>query len=355
MSVPSDLHDLPPQWAHLCLDVERFVTRELGLDPTGGRILLGVSAGVDSAALLLVCRVLQRRWGTSFFAAHLDHRLRPGSEQEAQEVRSLCRELEIPLTAGSSNVSLLARRTGAGVEEAGRRMRYRFLHGVRRKLDARFLLTAHHLNDLGEDVLMRLLRGTGWPALSGMRAWIPETGLLRPLLLTPKESLRSFVRDAGLSWREDESNRDLSFQRNRVRHKLLPLAFAENPAFLDAVRQLWRQGRTDQGYWERCLDRVRGSERAQGPCITLPARTLADAHAALRLRWYRDVLNRLGPGQVLADNLFRLDAAWSGGSTGKTLQFPGGKRARITRAGIEFSPAGQDGRNQERSGSTNRS
>jgi tRNA(Ile)-lysidine synthase len=337
MQLPSDLQDLAPQWARLCLDVERFIFRELGCDLRGRRLLLGVSAGVDSAALLVICRVLRRRWNAELFAAHLDHRLRSGSEGEAAHVRALCEALDIALVSGSSSVSLLAKRSGAGVEEAGRRMRYRFLHGVRRKLGAHFLLTAHHLNDLGEDVLMRLLRGAGWPALSGMRALDPESGLLRPLLLTPKAALAGLMRDLGIEWREDESNRDLSFQRNRIRHRLLPLAGEENPAFLDCIKQMWRQGRTDLEYWDLLLSRLRSRERVDGSCVTLPAEALADSHAAARLRWYRDVLNRLGKGQVLSETLFRLDAAWSGGSSGKTLQFPGGKRARITRSGIEFS------------------
>ena len=236
-----------------------------------------------------------------------------------------------------------AERLGLGLEEAGRRLRYRFLFGIRTKIGADLILTGHHLNDLAEDSLMRQIRGTGWPALAGMKAWDPAQKLLRPFLLTPKERLIRFVTAGAATWREDASNRDLSFKRNRIRHDLLPVFLRENPNYLDCVAQLWRQARLDEDYWRSELERLIPLEERSRQGIRVPGQALHRLVPALRLRWYRDILNRLGAGQARAASLFGLERAWAREAFGKTFQFPGNKSARITAQGIHFQIEGKDG------------
>ncbi|MFO8030944.1 MAG: tRNA lysidine(34) synthetase TilS [Desulfohalobiaceae bacterium] len=330
------LQDLPPRAAHLCLDAERFLSRELGVRLQGSRLLLALSAGVDSTALLICCKALQPRWEGSLYAAHLDHCLRPESSHEAREVQSLCRKLDIPCKTGRSQAAAYARARGLGLEEAGRLLRYRFLRAWARRLNADWILFGHHLNDLAEDILLRQLRGAGWPALAGMPALEANSSLLRPFLLLPKSRLQELVSSLGLSWQEDASNQDQGFKRNRIRQNILPALLQENPNFLQTCAQLWRQGRQDQDFWEQRLQELRPLEQETSQGILLPAIELCRLHPALRLRWYRDALLRLGCRQTLAGNLWDLDRAWLHSSGKKTLQFPGDRQARASRQGIEF-------------------
>lgn len=331
------LQDLSPEAAHLCLDVENFIRRELHLDMQGKTILIAFSGGVDSTGLALFCRIMQDRWQGRVFGAHLDHNLREDSGPQARAARQTCSWLAIPCILGSSRVRTYAARVGLGIEEAGRRLRYRFLRGVLRKTGADLLLTGHHLNDLAEDSILRQLRGTGWPALAGMEAWNPESALLRPFLLIPKARLVRFVRELGLSWQEDRSNLDPGYKRNRIRQNILPGLLAENPNYLQSVAQLWRQARLDATFWTAKLHELGRFERTGPGRISIDRAGLKQSPSALRLRWYRDIVQRLGPGQPRTDALFNLDRAWRQGSTGKILQFPGGKRAEVSSDGIRFS------------------
>jgi tRNA(Ile)-lysidine synthase len=331
-----DLHSLPPAWARFCLEVERFVQESLGADLRGAQLIAAFSGGVDSTALLLLLRAMRSRWRASITAVHLDHRLRPEATEEARQAQQLCRQLGIPCHTAASRVATYAERRGMGLEEAGRLIRYRLLFGLRRRWRADFVLTAHQLNDLAEDQIMRQLRGAGWPALAGMPAHEPASGLLRPLLLQPKQSLIDFVSQLGLSWSEDSSNLALDRLRNRVRQRILPELLRENPRYLENVARIWRQAELDRDFWSRTLHRLSALEKHDGETLLLPNEMLTQEHKAVRLRWYKQALARLGPGQILAESLHKLDAAWLAKHRGKTLQFPGRKRASIEPGGICF-------------------
>lgn len=328
------LQDLPPKWAHFCLEICSFVQAELRLHLQGSSLLLAASRGVDSTALILWAHVTQSRLQTRLQAAHLHHGLRQEADAEAESIQNLCARLSLDLIQGRTDVSTYARRQNLGLEEAGRILRYRFLTRRASKMDADYLLTAHHLNDLTEDVLLRQIRGTGWPALAGMPAWHQGSKILRPFLLTPKQVLIDFVRACGQTWMEDPSNLDLSFTRNRIRHRILPLLLEENPGFLGQTADLWRQGQMDADYWDLKIQDCVYGERQLSQGLLLPAEELDNLHPAQRLRWYRHALDRLGPGQALAANLFRLDRAWQKRTWNKRFQFPGNKEIRITSQGL---------------------
>ena len=350
MTIPARIQDLPPKGARLCLEVERFLLEESGADLSGGKILAAFSGGVDSTALLLVLRCLAPRLGFSLAAAHLNHTLRPRAAEDAQAVLECCRELDIPCVTGSEDVAGYARKQGLGLEEAGRELRYRFLEQERLASGAGLIAVAHTLDDLAEDQLMRLLRGTGWPALGGMDGYDPDRRLLRPLLTIPKERLKELAVSLGASWREDETNSDLSFLRNRVRQEMLPLFLRENPGFLDATAGLWRLARLDAGYWSKRLEALlpqrptgdieinsrKMSAVVETKTIFIPKETLREAHPALRLRMFKQSLELFGNGQPLLETLLKLEKTWVQGGVGKLFQFPGGKTAEITRQGVLF-------------------
>lgn len=332
--LPRTLHDLPPRWAHFCLGIERFAARDLGVSLGSGRLLVGLSGGLDSSALLLVCACLAARDQGRIMAAHLDHGLRPEAGQDAEQARNLAESLDVPFLSRRTDVAGLARARGLGLEDAGRQARHEFFREVLEQEGLDWIVLGHHLDDLAEDVLLRLVRGTGWPGLSGMSGRDDGLRSVRPLLLTPKAVLRDLARDLGLAWREDASNQEPLFRRNRMRREVLPLLLEENPGFLEAVARLWRLGRLDQDYWARELD-LPGVQPADSPL--LQDSLLEPSHPALRLRLYKQVLDSLGPGQVLAETLFQLDAAWQENRLGTVFQFPGDKLAAVTREGIRFS------------------
>ncbi|MDR2696581.1 MAG: tRNA lysidine(34) synthetase TilS [Deltaproteobacteria bacterium] len=335
--MPLTLQDLDPVDARLCLGVERFITGELGLAFANQRWLLAVSGGADSMALLHILHVLRPRLSVELHVMALNHALRPHSGAEAEGVRELCDALGIACTVRRLAVAECAAARGLGLEEAGRALRYAALEEERKRLGAAWIVTGHQLEDLGEDVLLRLLRGTGWPGLGGMPAVDAGRQLLRPLLLTPAGALRAFLRRCGIGWFEDESNNDRNFRRNRVRHALWPLLLEESPRLAEHIAHLWRIARADEAYWDARLESM--LPEGEG-AVTLEGAVLRGLEQAARLRLYMRAVSRLrrehGRGQSRAETLFALDAAWREGRGATRFQFPGGIRAEVRRSGVSF-------------------
>lgn len=323
------LQDLPPGAARFCLGVERFSRKDLRLDLKGKSLLVALSGGADSTALLCCLRYLSPRMGLRIAAAHVDHGLRPDSARDAEFCGNLCSSLGVPLHEIRLDVARLAEKCSQGLEEAGREARYGFFQDILQQYGIDLLLTAHQLNDLAEDALMRLMRGAGWPELAGMLAYDPDRRLLRPLLLTPGSELRAFLTSIGASWREDASNADLSFLRNRVRHVILPLFLQENPRFLESVARLWRIAALDRELFDGYRNGLGISFDARRNEFSIPLDRLLELHRAVRLRVYKAVLEAAGPGQVLWRNLICLDEATLARRTGSVIQFPGDKQARV--------------------------
>jgi len=328
------LQDMPPPAAHFCLKVERFCRDELGVDLSGTKVLVAYSGGADSLALLLALHALSRRLGVEVAAATLDHGLREESAGEARAAGAFCAELGIAFFTDRRDTARFAAEQKLGLEEAGRNIRADFLESVRRANDCDWIALGHQLNDLAEDSLMRMLRGAGWPGLAGMEGVDAARHMVRPLLLTARSDIETFVSDLGLSWTMDAMNADMAYLRNRVRHELLPLCLRENPSFLDAVASRWRLAREDAAYFKE-ITRITPAAR-EGE-VFLPRPELAAAPAAVRLRQYKHVLDSLGNGQALLAPLFTLDALWRKNQGGGEVSFPGGKKAVIRNGGIVFT------------------
>ncbi len=327
------LQELPAKWAHFCLQVSSFVHREAEVSLEGKKVLTAFSGGPDSAALLRVMHFLGPGLNMKVAAAYLDHGLRREVFQDIALVQNTCTELGMDFYLGRSNAGKLAQKRGRGLEETARRLRYRYLGGLAARIGADYILTGHHLNDLAEDLLMRLQRGAGWPGLAGMRAYVPERRILRPFLLTPKKNILDFLEAIGQDYVLDATNRDPVFLRNRIRMSMVPEFESINPDFLSSVAGIWRLGRVDADYWEHILADADKTSR-QGTLLS--GKTLAGMHKAVRLRWYKKTLENLGPGQALVQNIFKLDELWKKKKTGSRVQFPGNKEGVISREGIEF-------------------
>jgi len=335
--MPLKLQDLSPVDAALCLNVERFIIKELGLNLAGRHVLLAVSGGADSTALLHILFVLRPRLGAQLHVMALDHALRPRSGEEAESVRMCCGTLDIGCTVRRLAVAEYAAAHALGVEEAGRVLRYAALEEERERLGAAWIATGHQLEDLGEDVLLRLLRGTGWPGLGGMPAVDAHRRILRPLLLTSARPLKDFLRRCGLDWFEDASNQDRHFRRNRLRQSVWPLLLEESPRLAEHVAQLWRIARADEASWEA---RLASLVPEGGDSVILESAVLQTLDQAARLRLYMRAVSRLkrehGRGQARARTLFALDAAWREGRGNVRFQFPGGVRAEVRQGSVRF-------------------
>lgn len=334
------LQTLPSRLARLCLDVERFCRDSLKM-ADGKTWLLAVSGGADSTALLCILVSLAPRHDWQLHVATVDHQLRLESARDAAFVAGLCRDWRIPCRILTADVPRLARQDGLGTEEAARLARYALLEQARRVCGATAVLLGHHRSDVAEDQMLRFLRGTGWPALGGMRAEDAERHLLRPLLRTDSRALKDLLQHCGILWREDASNADTRYTRNRLRHTLLPLLRQENPRLEEACLNLWDLAGIDGDYWQQELERqlVRTPWQEAPGSITLPRALLRGAHAALRLRLYHRAvarLARLSGGQARSATLLALDQAWQEGRGGTTFQLPGNIMAHLKGGSIRF-------------------
>src|SRR5262245_18564556 len=195
--------------------------------------VVAVSGGADSVALLRA--LADDPPVPGLIVAHLNHRLRRAeSDGDATFVAGLCPHL--PHYAESVDVAGTA--AGENLEVTARRVRYDFLGRVARDSGAGWVATAHTLDDQAETVLHRLIRGTGLRGLRGIaenRELAPGVRLLRPMLTVSRTEVIAYLRSIGQSWREDASNRDPAFTRNRIRHELLPLLRTFNPEVEEAL------------------------------------------------------------------------------------------------------------------------
>jgi len=234
-------------------------------------VLLAISGGADSVALIRVMVALKRQGPGRLAAAHFNHRLR-GEEADHDEafVVGLCRRLGVPCEVEHAGAGQLAGDSRDGIEAAARTARYEFLRRTADRLGARYLVTAHTADDQAETILHRICRGTGIAGLSGMaraRPLSPATTLIRPLLAFRREELLAYLDELGQPYRRDSSNRDMQFTRNRIRHRLLPeLAEHVNPGVTEALLRLGSLAGEVQGVIDRLVEALRARcVSRQGP------------------------------------------------------------------------------------------
>jgi len=178
-------------------------------------VLLAVSGGADSTALMVMAADWSRGRTTKFTAATVDHGLRAESKAEAKAVGKLAKSLGIPHRI----LTWEGDKPEAGLEETARNARYELLEGLATKVGATHLVTAHTQDDQAETVLMRLAAGSGPAGLAGMRIASKRGALVhvRPLLGTPKSRLIALLQERGIAWNEDAMNADARFARPRLR------------------------------------------------------------------------------------------------------------------------------------------
>jgi tRNA(Ile)-lysidine synthase len=287
---------------------------ETSLLKPGLRLAVGLSGGADSVALLRVLAERSRELGLVLHAAHLHHGLR-GAEADAD--REFCRELAEKLglpfhesQVDTGDTALADRGTGKAaetIEEAARRLRYGWFRELMGRGVVDAVATAHTRDDQAETVLAKFLRGAWTEGLSGIHPVMQftEGRILRPLLGASRAEIEAYLGRLGQGWREDSSNRHLSFTRNRIRHELLPVLEEWNPRLRERLVQMAELARDEEAWWRAELERlgpklilpgrpVRGGGRAAGDGLAIEVARLAELPVAVQRRVLRYAAGKLG-------------------------------------------------------------
>jgi len=337
------------------IDMTSLATRALetvgrhALLRDGRRVLVALSGGADSVALLLILRELERAGAVVVAgAAHLNHLLR-GADADADEAfcAALAARLGVPFLAGRVDVAALARAAKRSLEDAARTARYAFLERAADTLDADAIAVAHTKDDQAETFLLRLLRGAG---ARGLAAIHPRAGrVIRPLIDLERAALREYLAAAGQAFREDATNADVSIPRNRVRHQLIPLLESRfSPGVVDVLAREAALARDDEDFLQgeaiKLADRIVLTGRTPGPAdIHLDIAGLLRAPRALASRVVLGALQRQAGSRPIhfdhVERVFALAAAGSGGA----VSLPG-QDAVTTGGVIVLRPAGPKSR-----------
>jgi tRNA(Ile)-lysidine synthase len=274
--------------------------------PPRGRVLVALSGGPDSVALLHLLRELEGA-GELVVAgvAHVNHRLR-GESADADErsCRQLAADLGLSADVGSADVRALAKAEHRSLEDAARKARYAFLDAAADRAGADAIAVGHSLDDQAETFLLRLIRGAGPRGLGSIR---PKVGrVIRPLIEISREDLRAYVAERRLVFREDETNADVAIPRNRVRHQLLPQLRQFSPAVVDVLAREAEIAREDEDFLSGlAIDQASRIVLVTKRGIEVDVEGVRNLHPALASRVLREALDRAAPGQFFGRDHIR--------------------------------------------------
>jgi len=343
------------------------------------RIAIACSGGADSVALLRTLLERRNELGLVLSVAHMNHGIRgEESDADAAFVEQLAKNFELPFHLRRVDTPATAEANRQGLEEAARTLRYAWFWELLTEGHADAVVTAHTLNDQAETVLHRLLRGAWTEGLSGIfpvleadrkdstgraqalvpkalhpKPLIPKPLILRPFLSTTRVEIERYLHAIGQPWREDSTNQDTSYTRNRLRHELLPLLAEYNPGIQGQLAHLAALARDDEGYWQGELTRllpslllpgkaVRGGGRATDTLhgrdsLAIEIERLRTLHPALGRRVLRAAAGKLGASLEFEEIERLLSLCGLSGSTletparnGLKLQMGSGLRAERT-------------------------
>ncbi len=247
--------------------VLRYI-RKHGLIRPGDRVGVAVSGGADSVALLRLLMEMREQLGIVLSVVHFNHKIR-GAEADADEqfVRELAQGFDLEFHSGSDDTPAYAAEHKLSLEAAGRKLRYGFFDRLTVDHTVLRVATAHTRDDQAETVLLRFLRGAGTKGLAGIYpgigGWVamssgggapaipPGPRIVRPLLEITRAELRAYLEKLGQPWREDVSNLDVGFTRNRLRHEIMPLLRQLNPNLDHVLSDTAEIARAEESWWEQ--------------------------------------------------------------------------------------------------------
>jgi tRNA(Ile)-lysidine synthase len=299
----------------------------------GTRLIVAVSGGQDSLALLYALHNLSSDFGIELHGAHLNHSLRGEiSDADAAFVEQTLRSLDIPFSVEKTDVSAFRESQKLSLEEAARRLRYNFLARVSKRQSADFVALGHTSDDQAETVLLHLIRGSGLAGLQGMdyQSHAEFSGvsmkLLRPLLGVSRLETAEYCRSLALQPRPDESNLSVDFSRNRVRLEILPQMEFINPAVKESLVRLSHSVARDYSFLESQIDKVMDSAiTVQNSVVEIDRATFADLDSSLKHHLIRRAVllakrDLIDLTQYHIEEMVRLMS----GQPGKLLHLPSG-------------------------------
>lgn len=263
----------------------------------GDTIIVAVSGGPDSIALLSILDRLAPAFSLQLVVAHLNHALRPEADGETVFVKAMAEKYGWPYASAQVDVAALSRQRKISLEDAGRTARYDFLRQVAKQYGAAKIALGHHGDDQAETVMMNLIRGSGPEGMKGMLP-VRKGFYIRPLLFVCCADILDYLQKEGLTFASDRSNESDDFLRNRIRHRLLPLLREEFNPKIDAglgrlAEIVSRENAFMEGLVERTMDQW-GLANA-GDQISLSVLNLLDLHEALQNRIIKKLLERFCP------------------------------------------------------------
>ncbi len=314
--------------------LERIVSNALDAhDVAGKRLLVAVSGGPDSLALLHTLWRLRSEHRLTLCGAHLNHKLRgTESDADAEFVEESFRQLGIDYTVDSADVAGYRRRHRLSLEDAARQVRYSFLARASADHGADAVALGHTADDQAETVLMHIIRGSGLDGLRGMQPYDRRcvdgrrVSLFRPLLDVSRAETQAFCQALDLEPRVDASNSSPEFLRNRVRLELVPLLEQMNPSIQAALIRLAGNATQESDFIRAHADEVwdevaSASFSESGDTVVFDTDRMRTQHRAIQSRLLRRGINDLG-GEAGRQHILRMMRLIDGGP-GKTLDLPG--------------------------------
>lgn len=300
----------------------------------GDTILIGVSGGPDSLALLLQLADLKTGLGLSLHIAHIDHNLRKDSRADASFVESWAKKLNIPISITRLNPEIKKKK--GSPEELYRQERLNFFIQTASKIKANKVALGHNLDDQAETVLMRLLRGTGLSGLSGISVKRKIRGLtfIRPFLETNRKEIESFLKHKRVTPRIDSTNKEDIFFRNKIRHRLIPLLKKEyNKNITGLLANLAESVSYDYEYLEQAAKNT-----LKGAGLRLNLKKLSKLHPAiLRLKIRQSIALIQGDTRRISfRHIKELEDLLNNRPIGSIVDLPKGTAVQKTRNTLRF-------------------
>ena len=312
------------------------------LFPPDSTLLLAVSGGADSLALLHWLATHREQLKVDLHVATLNHNLRPEAVDDIIFVHQMAARSGIPCTGGFADVPAIATENRIGIESAARKARYGFLTKIAKAIDTTYIVTAHHADDQSETILMHLLRGSGTKGLVGMQMsstvpYHPGYTLLRPLLYIRRSEIEAYVKQHQLEPRADKSNLDTQYTRNEIRHEILPRLRQINPQLDVAFARLADIVSAEQDFLAQTYQENFETQAIFGERVSLSIEKFSGWQPAMQRRFLLDALKH-----------FKIEASFEHiqsairiamkGQVGAIAEFPGDARLRLGYDTLHIEP-----------------
>ena len=293
------------------------------------RVLVGLSGGADSVVLAHTLFALRTKLGIELVVAHLHHGLRAEADDDQAFCRELANALHLPFVTGRIDVASRAKAAKRSIEDEARRSRYAFLSEQAAVNGCDRIACGHTMNDQAETLMMRLARGSGMRGLSSVYPVVKKenVNIIRPLIDVRRQEILAYLEECGHSYRDDASNLDRRFTRNRLRHDVLPyVADALNPRLVETLARSAEILRDEEDFMETQARKVFAETRAIGKAgISLSVSALAALHPALRRRLTRLAVEHAkgDTANLTAGHVADVLALLEEGKSGREVHLPG--------------------------------